>query len=456
MIGKGIQNTEVVITATEETALKISVKPDLVLDKEYTSVLVEPYDYNKATNSAWIRETLLFDVDDITTRCELAEFIIEMYKMVASDPDIVQFSVKDAVPSIVRKEKIHEIRENLYDDISTDVDHIVKHREFFRTSGVIGITEEDCDYDAYNIINKTCTIVYLGYNENDEMVTNNPDKLNQAKWFVNSVNELSARLDNKEAGKIPPLVLVINPDVIEEGCTVLDKYFDPIDCVVCDTHIADDRTGCMLLSIAKRRGVMIVRGISAAGVYNFGNGSNTGSEDSKVGLINMDDELLTDDFNFLIRTDSRMTMLRDFIVTLNHRKNTEIILLKHAINDYDVRDLENYKVFPEWQTKQFSQIDQLSRGHVLHTPIAIMTQVPGIASMMVECGNFASCRAATINEYKGKVLEALKYVPPDDEDSDSDDDDDTVQKDLVNVLADKFERFEIQERNIKCLKQIQN
>lgn len=450
----GLRNVDAIITATEETALQISVKPDMVLDKEYVTTMVEPWEYNRAINSAWVRETLFNDVDDISRRCELAEFIIEMYKFVASEPDIVQFRVADTVPTIIRKKQVYEIRENLYDDISTNVDHIKKHREFFRTSGEIGIMEED-GYDAYNIINKTCVIVFVGYNETDKMVTDNPNKLEQQYWFINNVNELSKRLDNQEKGKIPPLVLVINPENIEDGCTILDKYFDPIDCVVCDTMAADDRTACLLLSIAKRRGVMIVRSISAAGIYNFGNGSDVGSEESKVGLINMDDVLLTDDFNFLIKTDSRMTLLRDFVITLNHRKNIQIILIKHAINDQDVRDLENYKVYPEFQTKQLSQLDQLCRGHVIHTPIAIMTQLPVIACMMVECGNFASCRASTINEYKDKVLEALKFVPPEDDSDDEDEDDEIMpQKDIVEVLLDKLERIEIQERNIKCLKQI--
>ena len=111
-------------------------------------------------------------------------------------------------------------------------------------------------------------------------------------------------------------------------------------------------------------------------------------------------------------------------------------------------------------TKNFSQIDQLSRGHVLHTPIAIMTNIPGIACMMVECGNFASCRKNTIIEYKNKVLEAHRFVPPtkldelDAEDTDNEDEEASPQKDIVEVLNDKFERFEIQDRNIKCLKQL--
>lgn len=453
-----LENIEIVITASEETALNIGIKTDTVLqaDKPYTSVMVEPWEYERATNPAWIRETLLFDIEKINTRCEVAEVIIKLYQIVASDPEIVQLTLKNGDTKVVKKKNVYDITNPLYDDIETDVTHIEKHRQFFKTSGEIGVTEADEEYNSYNIINKECEIFYIGYEENDEYVKNNPNTLEQKSYFIKDFDQISKLLDDKEKGKIPAMVLVVNPENIEIGCTILDKYFDPIDIVICDTFAADDRTSCLLLSIAKRRGVMIARSICASGVYNFGVNGN-GNSESKVGLLNIGNEIITNDWNFIIVADPRFAMIRDFIITLNMRKGVDIILVNHVIYDDHLRELDNYNVFPEYQTTQWSQVDQLSRGHVLHTPIAVLTPIPGIATLLVECGNFATCRLETLMEYKDKVLKALEFVPPIEELEDEDEDDvDTPQKEIDNVLLDKFERFNIQEKNLKCLKQIKS
>jgi hypothetical protein len=449
------ENLEVVITVTEETAINIRVKPDSVLTKDYVSILVEPWECQRANNSAWIRESLLFDIENITDRCNAADQIIEMYNIVAKDPEIVQLTLKNRTLTIRNKNQVNDITDIPYDDIDTDVEHIAKHREFFRTTGIVGITEQDGEYDSFNLINRECTLIYVGYSPDDDYVVDNPDLLKQEKVFATTAHEVSSLLDDKE--KIPPLVLIVNPDYAEVGCTVLDKYFDPIDCVVCDTWKMDDRLACMFLSIAKRRGVIMVRSASVCGIYNFGNGLATGNEDSKIGLICMDDDIITDDYNYMVKVDSRMAMIRDLVVILNKRKNVEMIILKHSINDHDLRDLDNYKVFPAFQTKQFSQIDQLSHGHVLHTPMAVMTPIPGIASLLVSCGIFASCRAVTVMEYVEKVLDALKFEPKiqeiEDDDSDSDDDE-SPQKDIADVIADKLEKVTIKESKQKIIDQL--
>lgn len=447
------ENLEIVITVTEETAINIRVKPDNTLHNDYVSILVEPYECQRANNSAWIRESLLYDIENITDRCKVADKIIEMYNTVAKDPEIVQLVLKNKEIHILKKKQINDITDIPYDDIDTNVEHIKKHREFFRTSGVIGITEQEGDYSSFNLINRHCKLIYLGYKADDNYVVQNPNTLNQESLFISTTHEFSMLFDDKD--KIPPLVLIVNPDYIESGCTILDKYFDPIDLVICDTQEADDRTTCFLLSIAKRRGVLMVRSVSAFGVYNFGNGSMVGNEDSKVGLINMDDDLITNDFNFMIKADNRMVFLRDLIVILNKRKNIEVIVVKHTVNDHDLRQLDNYKVYPAFMTKQFSQLDQLQHGHVIHTPIAFMTPMPGIASLLYSCGIFASCRAATVMEYVHNVLDALKFESNIQEiDDDDDDDDDTCQKEIADVIAEKLEKISIKDKNQKVIDEI--
>lgn len=427
-------NIEVIITVTEETAINIRVKEDSKSDKEYTSVLVEPWECHRVNNSAWVRESLLFDIESVSTRCDVADQIITLYKIVANDPEIVQVVMKHGDIHIERKQTICDITDTLYDDIDTNVEHIEKHREFFRTSGVVGITEMDSEYNTYNIINRQCTLIYLGYNKDDLYVTQNPSEvLGQPTLFFNTNEEVAEFLDDK--AKIPPLVLIVNPTHVEEACGVVDKYFDPIDCVICDTFQTDDRMACMLLSIAKRRGVIIVRSVSAHGVFNFGNGTAIGKEESRIGIISMSTDTITDDYNFLVCIDPRMAQIRDLFVILNKRKNVELIILQHVVNDNDLRHLENYKVYPAWQTKQFSQIDQLSHGHVLHTPVAVLTPVPGIASLLVSCGIFASCRTSTVLEYVDKVLMALKFEPKIVEDE--------KQLSLDDVLLKKMENLSV-------------
>lgn len=421
------EKLEVVITVTEETAINIRVKPDSTLDTDYVSMLVEPWECLRVNNNAWLRESLLFDVENITERCDMADQIIEMYNIVAKDPDIVQLTIKNNTMTVKKKDQVTDVTDNPYDDMDTNVDHIIEHREFFRTTGLIGITEQDGEYDSYNLINRSCKLIYVGYDPTDEYVTDNPDTLKQEKVFLKTMGEMSSMFDDLD--KIPPLVLIVNPEYAEVGCSIVDKYFDPIDCVICDTLKIDDRMACMLLSIAKRRGVIMVRSVSAHGIYNFGNGKMIGDGDSKVGVITMDDEVITNNFNYMIMVDSRMAQLRDLVIILNKRKNVEMIILKHSINDRDLRGLDNYKVFPAFQTKQLSHIDQLSRGHVLHTPMAVMTPFPQIANMMVSCGIFASGRPETIMKYVGNVLEALEGKDE--------------QKTLTQVIEDKLKKITI-------------
>jgi hypothetical protein len=435
-------NVDIIITTTEETAINIRINTDTSVGDKFVSIMVEPWQCTQMASNSWVRDSLLFDIENIGERYDIATCIMALYMVIAEGSDIIQISISKNVVTVMDTTQVEKVLVAPYADIDTDVSHIVRHKPFFSTTDKIGITEEN-GHDAMNIINKKCHIGYVGYNE-DNVV----DITTQTHLFISSMSDIEMILDDKQTNP-PTFILVVSPTACELACSIIDKYHKVIDCVICNTYLVDRRMACMMLSICKNRGVMCCRGLSIAGRYNFGVEKPANIE-SEVGLINMDDDLLTDDYHYLILVDSRMAQLRDFVIILNKRKGVKIILIKHVVNDSELRCLNNYKIYPAFQTHQLSQIDQLSRGHVLHTAIAMQTQNAGIANMMVQCGIFASCNADTVNKYKRNVLNVLNNVVVEEEEEEY------CQELLDNVLTKKFEKFTIVGKKSNVMTEIQN
>lgn len=432
-------NIEVIITVTEETAINVSVRTDVELSDKYTTIKIEPWECTKMSNNAWVRESLLFDIENVVKRCDVAECIIQLYKVVAEMSDIVQIHLLNNKVDVKRVNNIRDITNIPYDDMSTDASHIGKNIGFFSTSKINGITEQNGN-DSMNLINTESHFCFVG---------NNGDMSQDGHvcHYVMTIEDFEALVDDKDPKNIPMMVLVVNPEYCEIGSTIIDKYYQIIECVICDTYKIDCRMACMFLSIAKNRGVLTCRALAISDTYFFGNENfGPGNNNSQVGLINMSDELLTRDYNYLIVLDPRMAQIRDFVIILNKRAHISIILIKHTINDDDLRDIGNYNVFPEFQTQQLSQIDQLSRGHVLHTVTAVHSVIPGIAEMMIDCGIFTSCHEEVVLEYMENVLTVLNHVIIEEVDSD----------DIIEMIEKKLQRIAIKDTMQKVLEKIVN
>lgn len=428
-----MENVEAILTVSEETAINIRVKPDNTQNDDYVSLFVEPYDCHNMLNNAWVRESLLFDVKSIKDRCNIAKIIITMYKSIIYDDKTTQIILKDNKITETKVQSNNDVKTNKYekyDDMDTDVTHINEHRPFFNTTSIIGIDESD-GYNSYTLINHSCNVYYIGYTEYDGNIPNK-------EFFVETLDDMSKLLDDVKRKDMPRLVLVVNPQSSEHACSIIDRYYAIIDCVICDTFQLDDRAACMILSIAKRRGILMCRGVSIANQYNF-NVDIPASSESFVGIIDMGDETeILGDYHYLIKIDPRMAQLRDYCIILNKRKHVKFILLNQQVHECHLSNIDNYKIFPKLQTSQLSNIDQLSRGHILHTPIAVITQHPGIATMLVSCGIYASCRVSTVLEYRNKVLAALA----------------NEYYDVTDMLSKRIERISIKDKMDSVFKEI--
>lgn len=406
---------EIIETVTEETAVKVQVIPEKgqlqgeIID---TSILVEAFD-NKKTTAKWIEENLLFDIRDEMTRETVAKSVLDIYKQLLDDPTILQIKhhVATGETQIVHFDEELSYESVKYENILPDVQHIIDNKKRLadqKHNGAHEFSEFGTENYECNIVNRHDAIVFFGYHESEYTVFENIFK--QPVFFTHSlegvVSSLSTKLDKSNI-----LVVKNTLEFVEGACSLVEEYADNIKCVICDTVTTVDMRHhtSKLLGLCRVKGVLICRSLFINNCYNFGVDviRDLGNTRKNVGYIDMGDEMLTRDCCYLVRLDSRMAQLKDFIEILNKRNTVHFILINHTMNVKYYLNLENYKFFPEFQTKQINQLFNLIYGGIVNTPIACYTEFPGIANALFSCGVYCACDRDIIFTYMNNVFRVL-------------------------------------------------
>lgn len=385
---------EVIITVTEETGIHVRVKYEEIED-ECSELVIEPYD-RPELNPVWVRQSLLHFVPSIEERIALSKVLTELIEHVFGNPEIIQcIRDKDGTVTYRETSRVLDVTEQkTYDDISTSVEHILYNFKKFFSTCHYGIKPDVSN--SNNLINKVDHVVFIGHEMDGEYVK-------RFKEENKIENEISDTIPDDED---VTFVLALRATHVKEGINIVSKYADRISLLVCDTMapFVDLRESAALLAECRRKAVLHVRQAYRKDVYNFGVTKPDNNKRSFLGVIHMGvgDEYTP--YNSIIRVDPRMAQLLRHVSIMNGNGQIHNIVVKHEVNDFELRDNEHYKINPEFQMSQFACLGQSIQSHKFTTPLAFQTPFPGIAKVLIQDHSvFASCRTETVKEYMAKI-----------------------------------------------------
>ena len=425
--------TRIVITESEETYYTIKV---VTGEREINSTIEISALNQILDNKTWTREQYLCDVPNVQDRIYFAGVIQEMINIIddhggeitqivfESDesryPEIRRLGLRHIVAQesaqryfIKEIEPVVEIRDEIepYENISNTVEHVEKFFQF-HTEKVMAGPLKHCDD---HLVNLDDVVLFIGYAEESLMVRTfkNSNYYSRLEYHCANTREETTEFDKldifeSDEYETTNVVLVINTMILEDVLDeiymseVSDKFWEKVSLVVCDTDM--ERESTILLSLCRRHHITHVRKIQYGPWFNFGvtdayQQCKTHNDHAKNAVISFTNDVYIDNLNYVVFVDPRYANIYRIANAIELCPDIWTLSIIHDIFDDLVKNYYEYKFMPYYQTDQITQLANLMRRGIFHTPLAFFTKFPAIAKMLYEASIFVSCEKGHFKQY---------------------------------------------------------
>ena len=433
--------TRIVITESEETYYTIKV---VTGEKEINSTIEMSALNQILDDKVWTREHYLCDTPNVQDRIYFAGVIQEMISIIDEhDGEIVQIvyeTDEDRCGEIQRLghrhvvseeskqryyvkeiDAISEIKDDVqpYDNISNDVEHVEKYFKF-HTEKVMAGTLKHCED---HLVNLDDVALFIGFSENSPMLRNFKKSNYYSKMeyhLLNTEDEIAEfdKMDifGDEDYKSTKVVLVINTMVLKQVMEVIymsvvsPKFWEKLSLVVCDTNM--ERESTILLSLCRRHHITHVKKIQYGPWFNFGvcdsyQKCRTHEDNAKNAVISFTNDVYIDNRNYVVFVDSRYANIYRIANAMELCPDVWTISIIHDTFIDFVKNYYEYKFMPYYQTDQITQLANLMRRGIFHTPLAFFTKFPAIAKLLYEASIFVSCDKGHFKGYIDNVTKVF-------------------------------------------------